>query len=79
MHTEYDHEGSMTLINDGSGYIYSALTNFLMSEAFSKNANSGFVMTIKALTGDKDYKGMLVTLRGVRISSINGLGYDYSS
>lgn len=27
---DYDHSGSMTVLNDANGYIYAAVTNFLM-------------------------------------------------
>lgn len=35
-------------------------------------------MTIKCLTGDKHYKGALVTLRGVRLDTVSGLSFDYN-
>jgi len=41
--------------------------------------DSGVVMTIKCLTGDKNYKGSLITLNGVRIERLPGLDFDYSS
>ena len=28
---DYGHSGSMSIINDGNGYIYAAITNFMMS------------------------------------------------
>lgn len=41
-------------------------------------ANSGYTITIKALTGDKKhYKGALVTLAGVRLTSVSGLDWGY--
>jgi len=48
---DYEHSGSMEVLNDGSGYIYAAITNFLMSGA-SELVNNGYTMTIKCLTGD---------------------------
>ncbi len=75
---EYDHNGSMTLINDGSGYIYSALTNFMMSNAFTRMVNTGYTMTIKCLNGDSKYKGGLVTLEGVMLEQVGGLSFGYA-
>lgn len=75
---EYEHSGNMTIIDDAQGYIYSAITNFLLSDSTSVMANSGYTMTIKILTGDKKYAGSLVTLRGVRLESVDGLGFGYS-
>jgi len=34
-------------------------------------------MTIKALTGDKNYSGSMITLNGVRIENISGLSFGY--
>ena len=77
---EYQHEGNMTVLNDANGYIYAAVTSFIASQSSSKLANSGYTMTIKCLTGDeKNYKGALVTLRGVRLETVSGLQFNYNS
>lgn len=79
MNPEYEHSGTLQVLNDAKGYIYSALTNFLVSDALNSHANSGYTMTIKALTGDtKHFKGMITTLRGVRIEQVDGLSYNYA-
>lgn len=75
---DYGHEFSMTVINDAQGYIYSALQQFLISEANNVWADSGYTMTVKALTGDSKYKGTLLTLNNVRIKSITGLSFGQS-
>ena len=41
--------------------------------------DEGIVMTVKCLTGDKNYKGSVITLNDVRIESISGLSFDYSA
>ena len=76
---DWDHTFSMTVLNDAQGYIYSALTNFIMGQVSPTLVNSGYTMTIKALTGDKDYAGALVTMRGVRIENVGSLSWDYSA
>lgn len=75
---DYTHDFSMTVINDAQGYIYSALQQFLISESNNVWADSGYTMTVKALTGDSKYKGMLFTLKNVRIKSISGLSFGQS-
>lgn len=75
---EFDHDFSMTVLNDAQGYIYSILANFIMSNSTNVLANSGYTMTIKALTGDKKFSGSMITLRGVRIESIGGLSFGHS-
>ena len=75
---EYDHEFTMTVLNDAQGYIYSTLVNFIASDSSNVLANSGYTMTIKALTGDEDnYAGSMITLNGVRIESVSGLSFGY--
>ena len=75
---DYDRDFTMVVINDAQGYIYSALTNFIMTDATSDLAGSGYTMTIKALTGDKKhFDGALVTLNNVRLVNIAGLSYSY--
>lgn len=66
----------MTVINDGSGYIYTAIANFIAQSALSIFTKQGYTMTLKAMTGDKDYKGTLYTYKGVRFNSVGGLRYS---
>lgn len=73
---DYEHDFSMTVINDAQGYIYSAVVNFLAKGVLSILTKGGYTMTVKAMTGDKDYKGALYTYRGVRFNSIGGLRYS---
>ena len=75
---DFSHEFSMTVLNDAQGYLYTAVSEFLMSDATNSMAKSGYTMTIKCLTGDDKYKGMLLTLQHVRIESVSGLQFGYS-
>ena len=75
---DFSHEFSMTVLNDAQGYLYTAVSEFLMSDATNSMAKSGYTMTIKCLTGDYKYKGMLLTLQHVRIESVSGLQFGYS-
>ena len=75
---EFDHDFSMTVLNDAQGYIYAAITNFIVTDASNHLANSGYTMTIKGLTGDKKYAGSLITCRGVRFESVSGLSFGQS-
>lgn len=76
---DWEHGFQMTVLNDAQGWIYSALTNFIMGTSSERLANSGYTMTIKALTGDEDnYAGALVTMRGVRLESVSGLDWGYA-
>lgn len=74
---DYEHSGSMKVINDGNGYIYAAVSNFLMG-ASGQLLDNGVVMTIKCLTGDNDYKGSVITLNSVRFEKLDGLSFQYS-
>lgn len=75
---DFDHTFNMTFINDASGVIYSALVNFLMSEASNTLANSGYTMIIKQLSGDDKYSGLQITLNGVIFEKVSGLTFGYS-
>ena len=74
---DWNHDFSMNVINDAQGYLYTAITNFLIAEANSEKVNSGYTLTVKALTGDEKYKGTLYTFFGVRITSLGSLSYAY--
>lgn len=74
---DYDHSGSMTVINDGNGYIYAAINAFIMGQA-STMIDNGVVMTIKCLTGDDNYKGSVITLKSVMLEKLDGLSFQYS-
>ena len=75
---DYEHSGSMEVINDANGYIYTAVTEFLMG-ATSELVNNGHTMTIKCLTGDPKYKGALVTFRNVFLEKVDGLSFGYAN
>ena len=75
--TEYEHDFSVTFLNDGNGYIYSAIQNFFMQQMSGDLVSSGYTMTVKALTGDPNYKGTLYTYSGVRFVSLGSLSYGY--
>lgn len=74
---DYDHSGSMTIINDANGYIYAAVSNFLIAN-MSQMLDNGITMTIKCLTGDNDYKGSLITINCVRFEKLDGMQFQYS-
>lgn len=73
--TEYEHDFSMTVINDSSGYIYSALTNLVMGETGKFLMDSGYTMSIRAI-GDDNHSGSTIMLNGVRIKTVGGLSYQ---
>lgn len=74
---DYDHSGSMTIINDGNGYIYAAINAFIMGQS-STMIDNGVTMTIKCLTGDDNYKGSVITLKSVMLEKLDGLSFDYN-
>ena len=76
MVTDYEHDFSMTVINDAQGYIYTAIVNFIAQNALSLLTKNGYTMTVKAMTGDKDYKGALYTFKSVRFNSVGGIRYS---
>jgi hypothetical protein len=75
---DFDHDFTMTVLNDAQGFIYSAITNFIASESTNVLVNNGYTMTVKMMDGQRQYKGSMVTLRGVRIVSVGSLSLGYS-
>lgn len=74
---EYTHDFSMTVINDASGIIYSALCNFIMNDFTSKLVNSGYSITIKTAKS-KNTNGTTITLNDVRVKNIGALQFDHA-
>lgn len=73
----YGHSGSMTVINDGNGYIYAALKAFIEANAGVTKLDNGYKLTIKCLTGDDKYKGSVITLTSVFFNKMDGLQFQY--
>ena len=71
---EFDHNLSLTIINDSSGYIYSALKNIVMNGLDTQLTPSGYTITVRAI-GDNKTPGMTLNLNGVRIINIGGLSF----
>lgn len=45
----------------------------------SEKVDNGVIMTIRCLTGDKNYKGAVITLNSVRFEKVSGLQFSYTS
>ena len=65
------------MLNDANGYIYAAITNFIM-ENTSPKIDTGITMTVKCLTGDTKYKGALITFRSVFFDKVDGMSFEYN-
>ena len=75
---DYEHDFSMTILNDAQGYIYPAIAEFIMTNATTELANGGYTMTVKVMTGDKKYDGMMITCKGVKLVNLGALSYGQS-
>lgn len=65
----------MVILNDAQGYIYSALAEFVANTSTNVLANSGYTMILKAQNGNSKYPGIVITLNGVRLESVEGLSF----
>ena len=74
---DYDHSGTLQVLNDANGYIYAAITDFIM-ENTSPKVDNGITMTVKCLTGDTKYKGALITFRSVFFEKVDGMNFEYN-
>lgn len=75
---DYEHDFSMTILNDAQGYLYPAIAEFIMTNATTELANGGYTMTIKAMNGDDKYNGMMITCTGVKLINLGALSYGQS-
>ena len=75
---DYEHDFSMTILNDAQGYIYPAIAEFIMTNATTELANGGYTMTVKVMTGDEKYDGMMITCKGVKLVNLGALSYGQS-
>lgn len=75
---DYDHDFSMTILNDAQGYIYPAIAEFIMLNAKTDIASGGYTMTLKAISGDGKYAGAMITCTGVKLISLEGLSFGQS-
>lgn len=77
---DYDHDFSITFLNDAQGYIYTAFQELVKSEASGMSlSKQGYTLIVKALNGDKKYKGCVITCRGVHFTNVSGLDFGQSS
>lgn len=75
--SDYGHTGQMTIINDGNGYLYSAVQAFITATSNISKLDTGYKMVIKCLTGDPKYKGSTITLNSVFLEKLDGLSFQY--
>lgn len=71
---EFEHEVTITMLNDSSGYIYPTIVNLHAMGATEEISSQGFSITIKAI-GDKHTNGSVITLNGCRIKNVSGLQF----
>ena len=73
---EYDHDVTLTILNDGSGVLYTTIVNWMLNQDAGESVvNSGYTMTIRSLGDGVSQKGMTIVLEGVRMRNISGLTY----
>ena len=75
---EYEHDFSMTFLNDGKGYLYSTIVNWLLTVEGDSLIDSGYTMTVRLLGDGKNTEGLTFQLEGVRFKNISGLQYSSS-
>lgn len=76
---EFDHDFTMTVINDGKGYIYSTIVNWLMTVGGESILNSGYTMTLRCFGDGINTDGLTITFNGVRFKSVSGLAFNSSN
>jgi hypothetical protein len=76
VNNEYVHEFSMTLLDDGGGYFYTALANFLIDRSSLNYSAKGYTIIVKSLGDGMNYDGHTLTFENVRIKRLGGLDFS---
>jgi hypothetical protein len=75
---EYAHDFNMTVINDGKGYLYSTISNWLLTVEGDSIIDSGYTMTVRMLGDGVNTEGLTFQLTGVRFKNISGINLSSS-
>ena len=78
---EQDHEFQWTVLNDGSGKIYTLMRDIMLTDYdfnTGRMLNNGYVVTVKARGDQQNVGGMNAIMRGVRITAVSGLDYSHT-
>ena len=70
---EYEHDFSMTILNDGKGYLYSTISNWMLTVEGDSLIDSGYTMTLRLLGDGENTEGLTFQLEGVRFKNISGV------
>ena len=70
---EYEHDFNMTILNDGKGYLYSTISNWLLTVEGDSLIDSGYTMTVRLLGDGENTEGLTFQLEGVRFKNIGTL------
>jgi len=70
---EYDHDFSMTVINDAKGKLYSTIVNWLMTVDGDSMIDSGYTMSVRILGDGESSEGLTLMFEGVRFKTVGGI------
>lgn len=73
---EFEHDFSMTVINDAKGMLYTTLLNWIMTVEGDSVIDSGYTMIVRSLGDGQNTHGIVFTLNGVRFKNLTGLSYS---
>ncbi len=77
---EKSHDFTLQVLNDGKGYIYQTLHNWIVNNNLGESAmESGYTLVLRALGDGQNTDGMTVTFTGCRFKDVGALNYDYSA
>lgn len=74
------HDFTLNVLNDGKGYIYQTLRNWIVNNNIGESVmESGYTLILRALGDGVNTDGMTITFTGCRFKDIGQLTYDYSN
>ena len=78
---EQEHDFQLTILNDASGYIYSAMRGFETSQYIfdnKKHTNVQPCIKINVISDELNHGGMIVELYDITINNVSGLELSHS-
>ena len=78
VNSEQDHNLQMTVLNDGTGFIYNQMRRILEIDSNNGLLESTNKMTFRALGDGQNTAGATIDLHGVVVTSVSGLDFGSS-
>lgn len=73
---EQGHDFTMTVINDGTGYVYNSIRAILINDYCNRQIKNNYKMTIHAMGDKQNTAGMKIMMNGIRFINVGSLSFS---